>query len=326
MRRAMVAAEVGDDIYGEDPTVNRLQALVAALMGKEAALFVPSGTMANQISIRVQTSPGDEVICDAQAHIIDYEAGAMPILSGVQPRLINSTRGAITADQIRDAVRPSVYLYPRTRLLALENTHNMAGGTVFPLEEIKRIAALARKQKLALHLDGARLWNACIATGIAPAVYARYFDSVSVCLSKGLGAPVGSLVVASQALIDEARRVRKQLGGGMRQVGILAAAGIYALQHNLERLEEDHANAKFLAEQLASMDEVEIDLESVQTNIVIFSLKTARTATGVCAALEEAGVLLSPTGPKTLRAVAHLDVRRTDMVNAAMVIKKVVSQ
>ncbi len=251
MRRVMAGAEVGDDVYGEDPTVNRLQERVARLLGKEEALFVPSGTMGNQISIKVHTQAGDELIAERDAHIFQYETGGAAFLSSVQVHTVQGERGILTAGHVREAIRPEIYYMPRTRLICLENTHNRAGGSIYPLRVIEEIEALAREQKLKMHLDGARLWNACVATGISPATYAGFFDSVSVCLSKGLGAPVGSVIAGSKDFIDSARHYRKIFGGGMRQAGILAAAGLYALDHNIARLIEDHEKAKILAGALA---------------------------------------------------------------------------
>ncbi len=323
MRRAMAEAEVGDDVFGEDPTANRLQELVADLLGTEAALFVPSGTMGNQISIHCQTQPGDEIICEAGAHFLHYEAGALAVLSGVQARALAGDGGVIAAEQIEAALRGESYYFPRSRLIALENTHNLAGGTIFPLAEIERIRRLANQRGLAMHLDGARLWNACAASGIAPKEYARHFDSVSVSFSKGLGAPIGSAAAGSKEFIAKARRFRKMLGGGMRQVGIIAAAAIYALAHHRERLVEDHANARRFAEALHGQHGITIDLVTVQTNIVIINI--AQTKFGVaaaCDALKREGVLVVPFGATTLRAVTHLDVSAADIDRAIAVFHK----
>lgn len=309
MRQAMAAAEVGDDVFGEDPTVNLLQETVAEVLGKEAALFVASGTMGNQICLRCHTEPGDEVICEAEAHFLHYESGGLAALSGIQSRTIPGERGVITAAQIRAVIRPPAYYLPATKVIALENTHNAAGGTIFPLSEIHAIAALARAQQLKMHLDGARLWNACAATGLAAREYALAFDSVSVCFSKGLGAPVGSAIAGSKSFIEKARRVRKMFGGGMRQAGILAAAALYALQHHRERLQEDHAHARRLAENLAGMPGITIDAANVHTNIVMADISASRLdAAEAVAALRHAGVLVVAFGPRRLRMVTHLDV------------------
>jgi threonine aldolase len=322
MRQAMATAEVGDDVFGEDPTVNQLQEKVAKLLGKEAALFVPSGTMGNQLCIKAQTSPGDEVICEQGAHFLHYEGGALGLLSGVQPRLLTGASGILTAEQIEDAIRPAIYYYPKTRLIALENTHNLAGGVVYPIAEIRRIHEMAKRYDLKMHLDGARLWNASIASGIPPHEYSRFFDSVSVCLSKGLGAPAGSVVAGTAEFIAQARRLRKIFGGGMRQAGILAAAGIHALDHHLERLADDHANARRLAENLSTIDGVRIDLETVQTNIVIMDIAaTKKTPAAAVEKLAREGVLVAPFGKTTLRAVTHLDVDRQEITTASEILR-----
>ncbi len=324
MRRAMAAAEVGDDVFGEDPTVNRLQDLVAELLGTEAALFVASGTMGNQVCIRCHTQPGDELLCEAGAHFLHYEAGAMAALSGVQARTIVGTRGVIAAKQIEEALRGETYYFPRSRLITIENTHNLAGGTIFPLDEIARIRQLARERGLAMHLDGARLWNASAAAGVALRDYAQHFDSVSVCFSKGLGAPIGSAVAGTKKFIDQARRVRKMFGGGMRQVGIIAAAAIHGLEHHRERLHEDHANARWLAEALHGRSGITIELDSVQTNIVIMNIaQTKLSVPAAIEALKKEGVLLGPFGATTLRAVTHLDVNRAEVERAAAVFAKI---
>ncbi len=324
MRKAMVEAEVGDDVFLEDPAVNRLQEMVADLLGKEAALFVPSGTMGNQIAMRCHTQPGDEVICEAGAHFLHYELGGIAVLSGVHARTIHGVRGMITAEQIATMVRPAAYYMPTTKLIALENTHNSAGGTIFPVEEIAKIAKFARQHGLRLHLDGARLWNACAATKISPKEYASTCDSVSVCFSKGLGAPVGSALVGSREFIERARRVRKMFGGGMRQVGILAAAALYALEHNRERLLEDHGNAKKLAAGLANLSGVRIDHESVQTNIVMIDLSQTRLgAAATVAALRQEGVWVVPFGTHVLRAVTHLEISANDIEYVLSAFQKV---
>jgi len=324
MRKAMAEAEVGDDVFLEDPTVNRLQEVVADLLGKEAALFVPSGTMGNQIAIRGLTQPGDEVICEADAHFLHYELGGIAALSGVHARTIRGVRGVITAEQIAALIRPAVYYMPTTKLIALENTHNRAGGAIFPVEEIQKIAALAKQHDLRLHLDGARLWNASAATGIPPHEYAHAFDSVSVCFSKGLGAPVGSALAGSREFIARARRIRKMFGGGMRQAGILAAAAIYALEHQRARLVEDHRNARRLAEGVADIPGLEIEHESVQTNIVIINIAQTRmeAATAVTALLQE-GVGVVAFGLYVLRAVTHSEITGEDIESAVKVFRKV---
>jgi threonine aldolase len=316
MREAMARAEVGDDVYGEDPTVNRLQARVAELLGKEAGLFVPSGTMANQVSLGVLTRPGDEIICDAGAHCISFEAGALAALWGVQARTIAAQRGLLQPREVEAAIRPGDYHYARTRVVEIENTHNRGGGAVYPLEQVRALGALARARGLELHLDGARLWNACAASGVAPADYAAPATTVSVCLSKGLGAPAGSVVCGSRDLVVEARRLRKRLGGGMRQAGILAAAGLHALDHHLARLSEDHANARRLAEGLAALPGASLPFP-VETNLVFVAFEGRRSA-DLSRRLAEVGVLANPEGSREdmLRFVTHLDVSRADVEEA----------
>jgi len=323
MREAMANADVGDDVFGEDPTVNRLQESVAELLGKEAALYVPSGTMGNQTCIKVHTLPGDEVICEKGAHVFNYETGGIAFLSGAQVHAVEGKRGAFGVAEIERAVRPDFYYMPKTRLICLENTHNRAGGTIYPMERIREISAFARKKNIRLHLDGARLWNASAATGITPKEYASYFDSVSVCLSKGLGAPVGSVIAGSASFIAEARHYRKIFGGGMRQAGILAAAGLYALEHNTGRLTEDHEKAAFLARELAQVKTFDIDMASVQTNIIIIGAeRTGKTPEEILAALRGKGVLLTLGNYMGLRAVTHLDVTMDGVKHAARIIRE----
>lgn len=312
MRRAMYEAEVGDDVFGEDPTVIRLQNTVAELLGKESALFVPSGVMGNQLGIKVHTRPGDEVIVERSSHIFNYESGAAGLLSGVQLHILDGVQGILTAQQVEAAVRPGHYWEPRSRLVCLENTVNKAGGVIYPLENLRAIASLARKYGLSLHLDGARLWNATAATGIPEKTYAAPFDTVNVCLSKGLGAPVGSLIAGSSDLIAEAHRYRKLFGGGMRQIGILAAAGLYALEHQRPRLAEDHEKAKVLAEGIAEIKAFHIDLRTVETNIVMFDVNGS-TASSVLDDLNREGILMVAFGPKTIRATTHCDVSMEDI-------------
>jgi threonine aldolase len=323
MREAMARAEVGDDVFGEDPTVNRLQHTVAGLLGKEAALYVPSGTMGNQTCIKVHTQPGDEVIAEKGCHVFNYETGGMAFLSHVQVNTLEGVHGAITAAQVKQAIRPKFYYMPRTRLICLENTHNRAGGTVYPVDIIREIHTLARQEGIKLHLDGARLWNACAATGIMPKEYASFFDSVSVCLSKGLGAPVGSVIAGSSEFINEARHYRKIFGGGMRQAGVLAAAGLYALDHNVGRLKEDHEKARYLATELSLVRGFGIDLSSVQTNIVIISVeKSGKSPEEVLSILKSRGVLLTLGNYMGVRAVTHLDVSMDQVKRAAAVIQE----
>ncbi len=324
MRKAMCSAEVGDDVYKEDPTVNSLEEYAAELLGKEAALFVPSGVMGNQICLNVLTSPGDEVICEKDAHIFQYESGSPAALSGLQLSLVEGDKhGIFTADQIEPLIRPeSAYYMARTKVIEIENTHNRAGGTINPIENIKSISELARKYNLAMHLDGARIWNAYVETGIKPSAYAMYFDTVSVCLSKGLGAPVGSLIAGTKDMIKEAFRIRKAWGGGMRQVGILAAAGLYALKNNIDRLKEDHLKAKKFAELLAQNKFIEIDTSLVETNIVMFS-PLRITVDDFIIKCKEKGLLLGTGKVGIIRAVTHLDVDIDDIIEAAKIIEQI---
>lgn len=309
MRRAMAEAEVGDDCFGEDPTVNRLQTKAARMLGKPAALFTPSGTMANQIALRTHTRPGDEVICEARAHIYRHEAGAGAALSGLSYFPLPGDKGRLSAEQVASAVRLGNEHWPVSRVVTLENTHNRGMGAAYDLDAIDAIAVVARENGLALHLDGARMFHACLVKGYAPAELAARFDTISFCLSKGLGAPVGAMLVSSEETIEYAVRVRKQFGGGMRQVGILAAAGLYALEHNIDRLADDHANAARLARGLAAMSKVKLDPADTVSNIVIFDISaTGRTPDEIMGQLMEVGVGTIPFGPTELRAVTHLDV------------------
>jgi threonine aldolase len=322
----MAQADVGDDVFGEDPTVNLLQEKVAALLGKEAALYVPSGTMGNQTCIKVHTQPGDEVIAERGCHVFNYETGAMAFLSGVQVNTIEGVRGVITAEQIKRVLRPRAYYMPRSRLICVENTHNRAGGTIFPIEVIREIRDLASSEGIRMHLDGARLWNASVETGIEPKEYARYFDSVSTCFSKGLGAPVGSAIAGSAEFIDEARHYRKLFGGGMRQAGVLAAACLYALENNVTRLKEDHAKAKYLSRELTKVRGFLIDLDAVHTNIIIIGIeKTGKSPEQVLALLRSHGVLLTLGNYMGVRAVTHMDVSAEDVERAAATIRTVIA-
>jgi threonine aldolase len=324
MRRAMFAAAVGDDVFGEDPTVNALQEKAARLLGKEAALFVASGTMANQLSIKAHTQPGDEVIIEAGAHAMNFEGGAGAMLSGVQFFGVPGSRGIFDAGQVEAAIRVDDVHFPVSRLVVIENTHNRGGGSVFPLAKIHPIRELATRRGLRMHMDGARLWNACVATGTSPAQYAAPFDSVSVCLSKGLGCPAGSLVLGSKDFVKRVHRFRKMVGGGWRQAGFLAAAGIYALDHHIDRLQEDHRKALKLAQGLANIPNVAINPAEVETNILFFDVSRAeRTAQEVAAAAKGKGVLLHPTAKTRIRCVTHLDVSFEDIDHALEAIEAV---
>jgi threonine aldolase len=318
MRRAMAEAPVGDDQYGEDPSVNRLQQRIAALLGKEAALFVPSGTMANQIALKVLTRPGDEAILGEDAHMMWHEAGAGAANSGVQFTPIGQG-GLFTAADFRAALKPPGHIVlPPTGLVAIENTHNLGGGVVFPQEDAVGVCAAAREAGVSSYLDGARLFNAAAASGLSLAALARPFDLVSVALSKGLGCPVGSVLAGDSATIGCAVRARRMFGGAMRQSGILAAGGLYALDHNVARLREDHANARLIAGRLAGLAGIVLDLATVQTNIVIFRLGDGLPdAATIASRAREAGVLVSALGPRIVRAVTHLDVSAEQCRGAA---------
>jgi threonine aldolase len=325
MRKAMAQAEVGDDVYGEDPTVNRLQDMAAGLLGKKAGLFVPSGTMANQLAIRIHTQPGQEIIVERNAHIVRYEQGAAGALAGVQLHWVVGDRGVIGPEQVEAAIRPKDPYSIQTALICLENTHNSGGGTIYPLATIERIRAVASAHAIPMHLDGARLFNAVAATTLPPAAYATHFETVSFCLSKGLGAPAGSLLLTNDlAFIEKAKRFRRMYGGAMRQAGILAAAGIYALEHHVERLKEDHVNAKRLARKLQQIPAITINPQHVDTNIVIFDVTGHRmTSAALVASLRQEGVLINAIGGTSFRAVTHLDVSAQAIDRACDVFAKV---
>ena len=319
MRKAMAEAEVGDDVYGEDPTVNRLEARAAEIFGREAALLLPTGTMGNQVAIRLHTQHGQEVVCEARAHVLDWEMGMTAAFSGCTLRTVAAERGILTWELVRGAVFQKVAFHASTGLICVENTHNMAGGTVTPVATAREIIAGAHALGLPVHLDGARIFNAAAALGVGVEELTGGFDTVMFSLSKGLGAPVGSMLVGSTAAMARARLFRKALGGGMRQVGVLAAAGLIALEEMPARLGEDHANARLLA-QAAAQHTAEIDLTTVQTNIVIFNLRGRGDAAAFCAALKERGVLASGIGPRVVRLVTHYDVSREDCERAAEVV------
>ena len=322
MRDAMARAEVGDDVLGDDPTARALEEEVAHITGKQAALFVPSGTMGNQLAIATQTRPGDDVIVGEGAHLVHYEAGAGAALSGVQ--FSPAGRGGMySADEMESAIRARAYVAPRTSLVCIENTHNRSGGRVWPPAQASAVAARARAVGLATHLDGARVWNASVASGADVRVLCGPFDTVSVCFSKGLGAPVGSAFCATTALVEEARRLRRRWGGAMRQVGVLAAAALHALAHHRSRLVEDHANALLLADKMGRVRGVRLDRAAVETNLVNLDLEVAADA--VARAAREAGVLVQATGPMRLRAVTHLDVSRADIDAAAEILATVIA-
>lgn len=323
MRAAMAAAEVGDDVYLEDPTVNRLQERAAAVFGKEAALFVPSGTMGNQIAIRLHTAPGQEVITERQGHIFNYEMAAMAAVSGVLARPVAAPDGILDWDLIRPAIAPKIYYRAPTGLITLENTHNMAGGTVYTGAQIDDICRHAHEMEIPVHLDGARIFNAATALGTTVSALSRSCDSVMFCLSKALAAPVGSILVGSANFIERARMIRKMLGGGMRQVGVLAAAGLIALERMPARLQEDHDNARLLADLLNELPVLDVAPDRVRTNIVVVGIRrTGRTSGEVVARLRENGLLAGTVDESALRLLTHLDVDREDMHRAAGIFRQ----
>jgi threonine aldolase len=319
MRKVMASAPVGDDVFGDDPSVNRLESFIADLLGKESALFMPSGTMANQIAIRCHTSHGDEILIDGNAHIYWYEAGAPAALSGVTCKLLPGVHGIFTAEDVFSALRPKNDHYPPTTLLCIENTHNRGGGSVWPIGSIREVTTAARNARLSTHLDGARLWNASVSTGISESEYAAHFDSVSVCFSKGLGAPVGSALAGTREFVSKARRYRKQFGGGMRQSGILAAAAQFAVENNRMRLAQDHENARELAHGLASVTGIEVNPGEPETNMVYFEL-LGKSATELVEKLREKGVWVMAVDEKRIRAVLNLMVLKTDIETAVRII------
>jgi threonine aldolase len=323
MRQAMAEAEVGDDVFGEDPSINRLQDMTAQLLGKEAALFVPSGTMANQLAIKTHTQPGDEIIMERTSHPFNNESGGIAALSGVQVNLLDGQRGVLSAQQVIPAIQRGEDIHHApSRLICLENTHNRGGGAVYPMEAIRELSAVARDHQLSMHLDGARLMNACMASGYQASDYTQYFDSCTLCLSKGLGAPVGSVLAGSAAFISRALRFRKMFGGGMRQAGIVAAGAIFALEHHIERLRDDHQHAKLLAERICDAPGLRLNPQQIETNIIYFELDaTARfDAQQLTQAMRQRGVLAYAPTPSTMRLVTHLDVSREQTEQAATVI------
>jgi threonine aldolase len=322
MIKIMITSPLGDDVLGDDPTVIRLENETAKLLGKQAAVFVPSGTMGNQLAVMSHTRPGDEVILDYESHIFRYEVAGSAVMSGVQFNALAGPGGVMTAEQISEAIRPDDIHQPETTLVCLENTHNRAGGTIYPIEDIKKISGICKKKGIKMHMDGARLWNASVASGISLKEYARYFDSVMVCFSKGMGCPVGSVLAGDKPFIEKSRRHRKMLGGGMRQAGLLAGAGLYALRHNIKRMTDDHKRAKILAKFISQVGKIDVDLSSVQTNIVIFDVKrTGLNSDQALAKLAKKGLWVVPFGVTKLRAVTHLDVSDDDIEKAGKIIK-----
>jgi threonine aldolase len=327
MRAAIQAAEVGDDVFNEDPTVLLLQEKVAAVLGKEAALFLPSGTMSNQACIKAHTQPGDELLCETTCHIYNFEAGGPAVLSGVTCRTIEGDYGILDVSQLEDKVRPINDHLVRTRLVCLENTHNRGGGRIFPLDKIRTISSWAHENGLLMHLDGARLWNAIVATSVPAAEWTRHFDSVSVCFSKGLGAPIGSALAGTRDFVTRAKRIRKLFGGGMRQAGMAAAGALYALDNHVERLAEDHQNARVIAQAIADTPGLCLDPPEVDTNLVWFQVDPELgTPKELAAAFKERGVLIQAPGPQAMRACLHLDVSASQAERAAETIRQTVRQ
>lgn len=323
MRKAMYSAEVGDDVYREDPTVNELQEYAANLLGKEAALFVTSGVMGNQLCLKVLTQPADEVICEKSSHIFNYESGSPAALSGIQLFPIDGINGEMSDTDVIAAIRPTAaYYMPRTKVITIENTHNRASGAIQSIEQIEKLKKVADDHKLKFHLDGARIWNASVASGISVSKYASYFDTVSCCLSKGLGAPVGSIIASDKATIEHAFRIRKSWGGGMRQAGVLAAAGLYALKNNIDRLSEDHEKAKHLAEKINSIKNLKINLSSVKTNILLFEPLNISVEEAIKKSKEK-GLLLSLGTATSLRALTHLDVSFEEIILAGNILEEI---
>ncbi|UCC44294.1 MAG: aminotransferase class I/II-fold pyridoxal phosphate-dependent enzyme [Candidatus Zixiibacteriota bacterium] len=325
MRQAMMTAEVGDDVLGDDPTVKELEQYIAELFEREAAVYVPSGTMANQTALKANSRRGWELLCDRECHAVNYEVAGPVVHSGLLINLLTTERGMITADMVRANIRPKNIHCPETRMVTLENTHNRHGGTILPQDEILKVREVCDEFGLIMHLDGARIWNAHVATGLSLVELTRPFDSVSCCLSKGLGAPIGSMVLGSQEFIERCRRERKLFGGGMRQVGIIAAAGLYAVQNNIKRLAEDHANARLLAEGLDAMKTFSVDLNRVETNIVVAHLSIEEPIESVQQKMASVGVWALPFGPTKFRFVMHLDVSRADCEETLERLKTVLS-
>ncbi len=324
MRKAIFEAEVGDDVFSEDPTVNRLQQRVAALLGKERAIWVASGTMGNLLSVKALTEPGEEVILEAESHVFTYEAAGSAVLSGVQLRPIPGKRGLITRDQVAAVIRPADHHQPRSSLVVIENTHNRAGGAIIPIEEIEKTRELCLDQGMKMHMDGARLLNAVVASRIEAKEYAKYFDTVTICFSKGLGAPMGSMIAGDELVIDRVHRFRKMVGGGQRQVGIAAAAALWALDHHVERLADDHKNAQHLAQALSKMPGVSIDPKDVQTNIVIFEIDSKKLSPiDVVVQMGKRDVFMLPFGQTKVRCVTHLNVTSDEIEETILAFREV---
>jgi len=316
MRQVMAEAEVGDDVLGDDPTVKELEQYIAKLFGREASLYVPSGTMANQICLKANTQRGWELLCDRECHIVNYEVAGPVVHAGLLVNFLTTDKGTITAELVKENIRPKNIHAPLTKIVAIENTHNRHGGTIIPQEEIVKLGRLCKERELFFHLDGARIWNVHVATGLSLKELTQPFDSISVCLSKGLGAPVGSMIIGSAEFVERCRRERKLFGGGMRQVGIIAAAGLYAVKNNIKRLADDHANARLLAEGLCKVNAFDIDMDRVQSNIVVVNINSDYNSAQIVEKLNNVSVKAVPFGEKKLRFVTHLDVSRADCEEA----------
>jgi threonine aldolase len=327
MRAAIQAADVGDDVFNEDPTIRRLEERTAAVLGKEAALFLPSGTMSNQVAVKTHTQPGDELLCEANCHIYNYECGGPAVLSGVTCRTVEGDYGVLDISQLEDKIRPVNEHLVRTRLVCLENTHNRGGGRIYPIEKIQAVSEWAHRNGLIMHLDGARLWNAVVATGVPARDWAKLFDTVSVCFSKGLGAPIGSALAGLREFIARARRVRKLFGGGMRQAGIAAAGALFALDNHIERLAEDHRHAQVIAQAIADTPGLRLDPPEVETNLIFFQVEPQLgTAQAVAQTLKARGVLVQATAPQRIRACTHLDVSAAQAERAADTIRQTLTR
>jgi threonine aldolase len=322
MLEVMFNAPVGDDVFGEDTTVNKLESMAASIFGKEAALYCPTGTMSNQIAIKVHTQPGDEVICDKSAHVYQYEGGGIAFNSGSQVKLLDGDRGRINAEQVSGAVNPDDLHKAHSSLVCLENTSNRGGGSCYDLEEIKKIRTVCDENELKLHLDGARLFNAIVATGQSTKIYGELFHSISICLNKGLGCPIGSILIGDQSFIKKARRVRKVFGGGMRQAGYMAASGVYALENNIERLKDDHKHASLLAKTLKEKSFI-ADVLPVETNIIIFEIKPPLTAISLTEKFKDNNILVYSISPTQIRIVVHLDITPAMVAHMIEVIGKI---
>ncbi len=322
MRQAMLTAEVGDDVFGDDPTVIELESFIAELFGRDSSLFVPSGTMANQICLKTNSQPGWELLCERECHLVNYEVAGPAVHAGLLVNLLTTASGSLTAELVRENIRPKNIHSPLTKIVAVENSHNRHGGTIIPQNDIVELAKLCKEHELIFHLDGARIWNVHAATGLSLKELTEPFDSISVCLSKGLGAPIGSMIIGSSEFIEKCRRERKLFGGGMRQAGIIAAAGLYAAKNNIKGLANDHSNARILAEGLNALGTFEVDMDKVQTNIVAIYLKSEIKAAEVIEKMASVGIRAVAYSETKIRFVTHLDVSEDDCKEAVQRISK----